>query len=166
VTRVHPDATDRQQVTLMSVFQYMIGNTDWAVSTLHNVRLVYDQARADSLQAAGVFDGSASAVLAVPYDFDWAGLVDAPYATPDPILNIRTVRQRKYMGFCRTADELRPVLERFRAREADLYALIRDFPPPTPDVRDESVAYLREFFEQIATERGVERAFMRDCLGG
>ena len=165
-TQIHPDATDRQQVTLMSVFHYMVGNTDWTVSTLHNVRLVYSEARADSLTRAGTFDGSASAILAVPYDFDWSGLIAAPYATPDPQLGLRSVRERKYLGFCRTADELRPVLDRFRAREADLYALFRESPQLEPEVAKRSVDYLAEFFEQIATDRGVERAFLRDCLGG
>ncbi len=165
-TAVHPEATDRQQVALMSVFHYLIGNTDWTVSTLHNVRLLYHEARADSLARAGTFDGSASALLAVPYDFDWAGLIDVPYATPDPQLGLASVRERKYLGFCRSADEFRQILDRFRVREVDLYALFRDSPYLEPDVAEASVAYLASFFEQVATERGIERAFLRDCLGG
>ncbi len=164
--QIHPDATDRQQVALMSVFHYLVGNTDWTVSRLHNIRLVYSDARADSLVQAGTFDGSASAILAVPYDFDWSGLIATPYATPDPQLGLRSVRERKYLGFCRTADELRPVLDRFRAHEDDLYALFRESPYLEPDVAERAVEYLAEFFEQIGTERGVERAFLRDCLGG
>lgn len=164
-TRVHPDATDREQVALMSVFHYMVGNTDWTVSTLHNVRLVYREGVADSLAQAGVFGGGPSALVAVPYDFDWSGLIDTPYATPDPQLGIQSVRERKYLGFCRTVDEFQSVLDRFRAREADLYALFRDSPYLEPDVAERSVEYLAEFFEQVATERGVERAFLRDCLG-
>lgn len=161
---VHPDATDRQQVALMSVFHYMVGNTDWTVSTLHNVRLVYRPEVADRLVAAGVFDGSASAVAAVPYDFDWSGLIAAPYATPDPQLGLRSVRDRIYLGFCRTPDEWRPVLDRFRAAEADLAALFREAPFLDPETAERSVAYLAEFFDEIRTERGVARAF-RDCLG-
>lgn len=162
--RIHPEATDRDQMTLMSVFHYMVGNTDWGVSRLHNVRLVHRQAVADSLARVGALGGSASALVAVPYDFDWAGLVDAPYATPDPQLGIRTVRDRKFLGFCREPHEIRAVLVRLRARERDLYALFHESPHLDPDVAEESVAYLRSFFEQVATERGVDRAF-GDCQG-
>ena len=163
--RVHPDATDREQVALLSVFQYLVGNTDWTVTTLHNIRLVYSQARADSLAQAGVFDGSASALMAVPYDFDWSGLIATPYATPDPQLGISSVRQRKFLGFCRTTDEFEAAVDRLRQREDDLYALFRDAPFLEPDVAEDAVDYLAEFFERTRTRRGVERAF-RDCLGG
>ena len=164
--RIHPDATDREQVALMSVFHYMVGNTDWTVSTLHNVRLVYLTAVGDSLIQAGAFNqgSGTSALVAVPYDFDWSGLIETPYATPDPQLGLRSVRQRRYMGFCRTVGEFQAVLDRFRAREADLYALFRESPYLEPRVAERSVAYLEEFFEQVGTERGVERAFLRDCF--
>lgn len=162
---LHPDATDRQQITLLSVFHYMVGNTDWTISTLHNVRLVYRPEVAAQLADAGVFDGSASAIVAVPYDFDWSGLIAAPYATPDPQLGIRSTRDRIYLGFCRTPDEIAPVLDRVRAAEADLYALFRESPYLDPEVAEAAVEYLAEFFDQIETERGVER-MLRDCLGG
>lgn len=163
--RVHPESTDLEQVTLLAVFQYMIGNTDWAVSTLHNTRLVYRAAVGDSLSQAGRFEEMSRAMVAVPYDFDFAGLVDTPYATPAPDLNIRSVRQRTYIGFCRSQDELRPVLERFRAREAEIYALFRDSPYLDPDVAEDAVEYLEDFFDDIRTDRDAERAF-RDCLRG
>src|SRR5690348_4196943 len=37
---------ERDQMGLTAVFQYMIGNTDWAVSALHNIVLVSDSAGA------------------------------------------------------------------------------------------------------------------------
>ena len=162
--RIHPEATDRDQMTLLSVFHYMVGNTDWGVSRLHNIRLVHRQAVADSLTRSGSLDGSESALVAVPYDFDWSGLVDAPYAAPDPQLGIRTVRDRKFLGFCRDASEIGVVLSRLRAREQDLYGLFTDSPHLDPDVAEESVEYLRSFFERVATDRGVDRAF-GDCQG-
>ena len=47
----------------MAVFQYMIGNTDWGVLYLQNIVLITDD--------------STKAPLAIPYDFDHAGIVDA-----------------------------------------------------------------------------------------
>ena len=58
---------------LMQLFAYMVGNTDWSVSGLHNVTLLRD---------------SVGVVYPVPFDFDWTGAVDARYAFPDKSLNI------------------------------------------------------------------------------
>lgn len=161
--RIHPDATDREQVALMSLFQYMIGNTDWTVSTLHNVRLVYREDVAARLATAA--DRAESALVAVPYDFDWAGLIATPYARPDAQLGIASVRDRIYLGFCRTPEEFAAVVAHLQAYEQALYALFRDSPYLDPEVADRSVGYLTEFFEAVSTPRGIERA-MRDCLGG
>ena len=77
------------------LFQYMIGNTDWSVSGLHNITLLKD---------------TTSIVHSVPYDFDWSGAVDARYSFPDKSLSIRSVRERLWRGDCRTADELTPTM--------------------------------------------------------
>ena len=67
------------------------------------------------------------------------------------------------MGFCREVDEVQPVLDRFREHEGALYALFRDSPYLEERVAERSVEYLEEFFEQIETERGVER-MLRGCF--
>ena len=61
------------------VFEYMIGNTDWSAVYGHNIVLIRD---------------AAGRATAVPYDFDFSGLVDTEYARAAPELPIRHVRQR------------------------------------------------------------------------
>ena len=86
--RVDPDA-----LNLMMLFQYMIGNTDFSILVQHNIRLVQTQ------------EGRR---YAVPYDFDYSGLVDAGYAVPGKNLPITSVRDRLYRGPCRTPAEWQP----------------------------------------------------------
>ncbi|HSK12913.1 MAG TPA: hypothetical protein VK907_06830, partial [Phnomibacter sp.] len=62
--------TQREQATLVSIFQYMIGNTDWAVPNYHNVKLLIPK------------DSPTAQPYMVPYDFDYAGAVNTPYAVP------------------------------------------------------------------------------------
>ena len=50
--------------TLASVFQYMIGNFDWHITRLHNVKMFSDEENHFML----------------PYDFDYSGFVNAHYA--------------------------------------------------------------------------------------
>ena len=39
-TGIKDRSTNRQHMVMLSIFQFMIGNTDWTLATLHNVRLV------------------------------------------------------------------------------------------------------------------------------
>src|SRR5437773_2199014 len=77
---------DPETLTLMMLFEYLIGNTDFSIFALHNVRLVQDQARV---------------LYPIPYDFDFSGVVNARYAVPGRQLHIESVRDRLYRGGCR-----------------------------------------------------------------
>ena len=65
-TNLPPSGLDPTSMTTTAVFEYMIGNADWSDVAGHNVEL---------------FERDGVAVV-VPYDFDFSGLVDAPYAVP------------------------------------------------------------------------------------
>lgn len=147
--RIFPDAIDRDAMTLLSVFQYMVGNTDWTISTYHNVRLV--------------FRNSTRTIVAVPYDFDWSGLIAAPYATPSIELNLRSVRERKFMGPCRREEELAEIFERIRGVEDEMLALFGDFSYLEERYAQRSIDYLKGFFETIQNPRKIGREFGTGC---
>src|SRR5690606_36094724 len=67
---------------VFTLFQYMIGNTDWGLSNRHNVELV--ECQVDGVRLP----------VPVPYDFDFCGLVDAPYAIPHHSHRIQDVKER------------------------------------------------------------------------
>ena len=110
--KIKYNETDRRQMTLVDIFEYMIGNTDWSVSGDHNIQFLHSEM--DSLSLAYV----------VPYDFDCSGFVNADYAKPDSKLNISTVQERLYRGFPRTLDEINEALDIFKKQEKNIYALI------------------------------------------
>jgi hypothetical protein len=139
---------DQPTLTQMSLFQYMIGNTDYSIIALHNVRLVVD--------AKKVF-------YPVPYDFDYSGLVDAHYAVPSKALGQPSVRDRLYRGPCRTEAELESALEPFRARKAEILALPDAIPGFDERHRREAGKYLAEFFEFIDKPGRARRTFVTDC---
>jgi hypothetical protein len=131
---------DPEQVTVMSVFQYVIGNTDWSTlqpdpddDCCHNVSMI------------GRSDG-AGGLVSVPYDFDQAGLIDAIYALPDERLGIRSVRERLYRGFCSGNDRLGEVVARFNAARARIEALFAT-PALLEDYRSRATEYLARSYE-------------------
>ncbi|MDX1907627.1 MAG: hypothetical protein SF053_11380 [Bacteroidia bacterium] len=146
---VHPNQTEARQVTLMSVFAYMVGNTDWSIPTQHNVRLLSFQ--------------PGTAPVTVPYDFDWSGIVDAPYARPNERLGITTVRDRVYRGFCQPAEVTSWAFERFIRRKAAIYALYQNFPSLSEESLRRTLTYLDEFYAIIEDPKKRERVLLSTC---
>jgi len=136
---------DPEMLTLATMFEYMIGNTDFSLYALHNIRLVRTPSKI---------------VYTVPYDFDLSGLVNTTYAIPDRALGIKSVRDRLYRGPCRTTGELEPVLERFRGQRNDVLALYDSLPELDPAYRREAKDYLEGFFRAIDRQGDVKRTFI------
>ena len=143
--------TDDEQATLFSFFQYFIGNTDWKVSALHNVKLLDKEPRFP---------------IAVPYDFDWAGVVDPPYATPPQGLGTRDVRERVFISPCRTDYDIERVIRMFNQRKGAIYALYSDLPALDERSRRRSLEYMDDFYEIINEPRVVRSEFARGCPAG
>ncbi|HET7295845.1 MAG TPA: hypothetical protein VFI66_01810 [Gemmatimonadales bacterium] len=141
---------DFEQMGVVVVFQYMIGNTDWAVSALHNIVLIRD---------------SAGVVYPVPYDFDWSGVIWTPYAQPDSRLGIPNVRQRIFRGTCRGPDELRATFVRFNERKDAIYAAYRDMVAEglEPKRVEQALKYYDEFYKTINDAGRTRREFIVGC---
>ena len=142
------DATDFNQITLTCIFEYMIGNTDWSVPNNHNIRLI--RSKKDSFAKP----------IAVPYDFDYSGIVNAPYATPDPELEIQYVTQRLYRGFPRTMAQLEPIVQKFKDKKSDLLAVINDCVFLKANEKKEMISYMEEFYKLIDKPSSVKTIFI------
>ncbi|MCB0585368.1 MAG: hypothetical protein KDD06_08605 [Phaeodactylibacter sp.] len=116
----------------MAVFQYMIGNTDWDLNMIRNVKMVKPR------------DGGA--VIPVPYDFDFAGLVDAPYAIPNSDIGQLTIRQRVFQGRKVSRQLLEDTLRLFLAKKSELMATVDGFRELGRDTRRNIGKYLETFF--------------------
>ena len=146
-------SVDQAQLLFMSLFQYMIGNTDYSILLLHNVIMLDD--------ARGIR-------YTVPYDFDFSGLVNAHYALPAPDLKLASVKERLYRGPCKTEAEVQEALKPFLEKQAELLAL----PASLTSVgleeghRKQAEKYLNEFFELISKPDRVKKTFVTDCKTG
>jgi hypothetical protein len=148
VPQVSPDAYDGHFATRLAVFQFMIGNTDWSMVQFHNVNLIR---HADGRH------------LPVPYDMDWSGLVNAPYARPDASLGIRRVTDRVYRGFCRPDVDFPAIYQEFVQRRDAIFGLLNETGLLAPDVRADAAKYLDQFFEVIGSERRARREIESAC---
>jgi hypothetical protein len=127
---------------LFAMFQYCIGNTDWNLKLHHNIRMIQ---KTDS-----------ASPIPVPYDFDYAGLVDAPYAVPHSRLPINNVRERYFMwrekdydGFERF-EGFEEVIKLFEEKKLGVLEKIENFEQLEDGEKEEMLNYIESFYEKIA----------------
>lgn len=139
--------TNRPQMTTVSIFEYMISNTDWSVPNRHNIALIR-------------LKDSSIAPYAVPYDFDFSGMVSAIYAEPGEELDIKNVRQRYYLGFPRTMDELNLAIAVFKKQKDSIYSLVANFSRLLASSKKEMLGYLDGFYDVINKTAHIETEFI------
>ena len=149
--RIRSEQTNREQTTLMTLFEYMIGNSDWVIPISRNIKLI--RSKADS----------SAAPFVVPYDFDYSGLVNARYAIPPPELPITSVRERYYLGFARTLEELQTALNIFRRQRASIDSLILNFVPLEAFHKKDMGKYISDFFAMTEKEKDIKDRFINNA---
>ena len=156
IARTKVSAIQPDQLNLTSVFAFLIGNTDFSPvagppddECCHNYVL---------------FGNDVDPILAIPYDFDQSGFVDAPYALPNENLRIRSVTQRLYRGRCANNEHLEESIGMFSNERDKLFALIADQEGLDSRARKQVTRYLDDFYEIIDDPRDVQRKIINKCL--
>jgi hypothetical protein len=155
-TRLEPELTGK-----MGLFQYMIGNVDWAAlrgpdpdECCHNVKLAAPEPLTDS-----------DWIYPIPYDFDSAGLVDAKYAAPPEGLPIRNVTQRLYRGYCIHNDQVEAARPLFLQKKEKILGLITSEERLFSKNQKSTTKYLEEFYEIIEDDKDFQKDILDECRG-
>ncbi len=134
----------------MAVFEYLIGNTDWSVQYRQNVKLI----ATDSLAKP----------FTVPYDFDHAGLVGAPYARPAAELQLSSIRERRFRGFCiNNMAHFDNVISHYNNLKEDFYALYKNNSLLEPRYIKNAIQYLDEFYATLNNPKRLKEEFQYPC---
>lgn len=142
---------EQRQAAIIGVLQYMIGNTDFSFTALHNTEILAIK--------GGYFP--------VVYDFDQAGAITTPYSMPDPSLGIRRVTQRVYRGVCVPTDTLMSVLAEMRRRRPEVEALYADTVGKLMEgAADKTLKYFAEFYKDLENPKTVQNEIVSKCRGG
>lgn len=143
------DDVDEQQTMRTTLFEYMIGNTDVSVSALHNITLVRDSV--------------SLALYPIAYDFDFSGLVNTRYATPDARLGIKRVTERLHRGPCKPLETWKPIFAEFQKQRAAIDSVYGTIPQMKPARAKDAKDYLKDFWETIANDRAAKREIVDVC---
>lgn len=147
---------DGRHANLVSVYEYLIANTDFS--------LILGPPDDNCCHNAVLFSEGGAPYTPIPYDFDFSGLVNAPYADPDPRLKIRTVTQRQYRGRCINNEWLDDTFAYFLDKESDIRSLVTDLEALDDKNRKRIMKFLDGFFKDISDPKAKERKFIKRCV--
>jgi hypothetical protein len=150
VGAVKPD-----HLNLVSMFQYLIGNVDFSPIAGSNNECCHNYA---------MFGKGVDSLVAIPFDFDFAGIVNAPNAVPDTERGVERLGQRVYRGYCVNNGHVGDSVDRFIQARETLYALVAEQEALEPSVRRNIAEYMDEFYAVIDDPREVEREIIGKCL--
>lgn len=131
-----------------AVFEFMVGNTDWSISNKHNVIIL----KQDQKPA-----------IPIIYDFDFSGLIDAPYASPTPELELKSLKERLYRGFCQSDAELNWVLDKFKNKQTQIDSLWEKLPEHQTVRKQKAKKYISDFYQIIQNKDSVRKYFFEQC---
>jgi hypothetical protein len=135
-----------------ALFQYMISNTDWRFKSGHNTKFMKS------------LTDITSKVIAVPYDFDFSGFVDASYAFPQSWSTSESLFQRDYLGYCRDNDEFyMKSIELFLSKKDQIMKMISTFSLLPEKERKGVEQFTEEFFKEAKDPKDLISTLKREC---
>ena len=148
---------DGPHINLTSVFQYLIGNTDFSP-----VRAPAGQSCCHNYVLFGADEGS---ILPIPYDFDMAGIVDAPHSAPSTNFDIRDVTERLYRGRCYNNEHVATSVQAFIDSKPLIYDLIDSNEVYATRSRKVNRRFLDDFYRLIEDPQRVQSELVGECIG-
>ncbi len=142
---------DTAQMSLVAMFEYMIGNTDWSIPGRHNMKLLK------------AMDYHRPRPYPVPYDFDYSGFVNADYAVPQEGLPISSVQQRYYLGICVPERYTDAARELFLKKKKDILGVLEDFPYLGKHEKKQAIRYIEDFYDILGSDGSYRFNIVNGC---
>lgn len=156
IPRTRIAALNPQYSNLISMYHYLIGNTDFSPILA---------AKGETCCHNHVLFGTQDTPLwSVPYDFDQAGFVFAPHASPNEKFRLRSVKERLYRGRCVNNEHIDANIALYRSHHEEMLQLIAEFDPATAGSKKMMARYIDKFYATIDSPRQVQRRLLRKCI--
>ena len=149
--RVSPLIVTDSSAINFAMFSYMIGNTDWSMAYQHNTEMFFNGKK----------------LIAIPYDFDHSGLVNAYYAKPNPMLKISSVTERVYRGLCNRDQEVFSYMrDLYISKEENIYSRLNEYKDNFNEKEyNRLTKYIRSFFDIVRSESEFKDKILSKCRG-
>ena len=145
-----PYRVDRNTMLNLGLFEYMIGNNDWYVTSHQNITLI----ASDSIKTP----------FPVPYDFDMSELIDPNYRKPKGVPEEELVSTQVYMGICMTPEEQRKSFQYFEIMKEKFNETILKDKYLSKTVKNEVIKFLKRFYNIIEDPESVKTEINLKCF--
>lgn len=139
---------DKQAFAKFSIFQFLIGNSDWSVLLPQNIKTLTP---ADT-----------SEIVPVPYDFDLSKMVAPAYATKKHGFDYAE-NEVKIKAYCQSPEDYEPAIKEFLRKEPLIIALIENFILMKKKERKRIVSFLQERFNDLENREIMREKFINYC---
>ena len=143
---------NKEAMDVLAMFQYMIGNPDYSVTGRHNLKIL------DKMTTGGSSD-----YIPVPYDFDFTGIVNAVYATPNEKHGISSVKERIFVGPCRDQESYEKAIAALEIARDEFESHIWFLDYLSEEDRFDMIGYIESFFATAENERFIDREISSTC---
>lgn len=157
IQRANYENLHTRQAAISAIFEYLIGNTDFS--------MVAGPANEDCCHNGILLRAESGELHYVPYDFDMAGIVNAPYAEPNPRFNLRRVTSRLYRGHCRFNPDLPATRAQYLDNQDAVLRLVDDQEGLSDRQRKRLRRFVEKFYEDLSDDRKFEGEILDECLG-
>jgi len=146
---LHPRQMQDTSAIRHDFFEFMIANTDWSTTFFHNIKVIETPSRK---------------FIAVPYDFDQSGVVNTPYAKPAAELEMNSVRERRYRGYCmEDTKRFDEAIALYNLIKAGIYKLYTDCPLLDAKYIKATLQYFDGFYKTINDPSALKKEFSYPC---
>ncbi len=149
--KIFPHQTNSVSENRMAMFQFMIGNTDYQIASLHNIVLLKE------------LDHLKPDPIAVPYDFDYTGLVNSPYAIPSDLLPIENVRERLFLGACHDLSLFQNTAKYYQEKQNEIIECIESNEFLEAKYKKQMINYINQFYAILESKSGLSYQIISNC---
>jgi len=143
---IRDEAFDRGHYLKMMFFQFMILNTDFGIPNRHNLEIAKlpEQKR----------------IIAIPYDYDYAGIINNDYAVTHHSLPIKTVRDPYFRGKNVTKEEVRAMKAYYENIRPELESIITEALYLSKSSKRHMLNDIDSFYDTLASEGSWSSVFI------
>ena len=142
---------DKEWMDKVAFYSYMIGQGDFSVTGRHNLKILKSK------------EYGTGGFIPVPYDFDYCGLVNTPYATPREDLDIANVKERYYLGACRDEEVHEKTIRWLASYREDIENLVRSFEYMEEEERMDMLEYIESYYKASEQKNFIARSINSTC---
>lgn len=139
---------ERDQVISMAMFQYLIGNNDWYVTSKHNTSIM-------KLNESGD-------LISVPYDFDWSKMVDAQYTKPKDVPDYALKDRRIYKGLCLNEADLESQRQLFNSKKEVIVTMVQSIDGLPQKRKQVCLNFIEKFYKTLNRNSALKQIFQKE----